>query len=147
MFSHILVPTDGSELSNKAITYAATLAKSMGGRITAFFAKPPHQLAQAGDAFLNDLLAPDKFEERADRLARECLEDAVRVCRTLDVPCNTVAVASEAPYQAILDTAQREGCDLILMASHGRSGLSGLLIGSETKKVLVHATLPVLVYR
>lgn len=147
MFKHILVPTDGSELSRQAVAYAAGAAQVMGARITAFYAKPPHSLAQARDGFLNDLLAPDKLEERAERHAQECLEHAAQTCEAAGVPCHAVMAASDAPSQAIIETAEREGCDLIIMASHGRTGLGSLLIGSETKKVLAHSKLPVLVYR
>lgn len=147
MFKHFLVPTDGSELSRQAVAYAAQVARVNNARITAFYAKPPNQLAQAGDGFLNDLLAPDKQEERAERHAQECLNHAAQTCQAAGVVCNTVSVASDTPAQVIIDAAVREGCDLILMASHGRTGWSGLLIGSETNKVLTHSTLPVLVYR
>ena len=147
MVKHILVPTDGSDLSQKTLSYAAGVANTWGARITALYAKPQRQLTQAGEGFLNDLLAPDKLEERAERLAQKCLEDAELACQPLGVPCKAIAVTSDSPHQAIIDTAQREGCDLILMASHGRTGLSGLAAGSETNKVLTHSALPVLVYR
>ena len=147
MFKHILVPTDGSELSQQAITHAVAFAKETGARITAFYAKPDYQLGNIGDGLLNDLLSPEKFDEKADRHAHECLEDAHQACEAANVACNMVAIDSNTLYKAIIDTAEREGCDLIFMASHGRSGLSGLLIGSETNKVLSHSKIPVLVYR
>lgn len=147
MFKHFLVPTDGSELSRKAVAYAAEVARVHNARITAFYAQPPSQLALASEGFLNDLLAPDKLEERAERYAHECLNHAAQTCQAAGVTCHTVSVPSDTPAQAIIEAAVREGCDLILMASHGRTGWSGMLVGSETNKVLSHSTLPVLVYR
>ena len=147
MFKHILVPVDGSEFSQKAATYAAGFAQTMGARITALNVKPPHQLAQAGEGLLNDLLAPDKLEERVERMAQKCLQDVAQACQAVGVPCHTLAVEGDSPAQAILAAATSEGCDLVLMASHGRTGLERLIIGSETQKVLSHTALPVLVYR
>ncbi|MDO4795029.1 MAG: universal stress protein [Brachymonas sp.] len=147
MFKHFLVPTDGSGLSHKAVAYAAEVARVNKARITVFYAKPPSQLALGGEGFLNDLIAPDKLEERAERLAQECLNQAAQICQAAGVPCHTVSVTSDTPAQAIIDAALREGCDLILMASHGRTGWSAVLVGSETQRVLAHTTLPVLVYR
>mgnify|MGYP001766735103 CR=1 FL=1 len=147
MFKHILVPTDGSQLSFETVKRAVAFAKEAGARITFFFAKPDYPVAFYGEGALIDPTTPEKFAEMADRQAEEILASASAVAREDGVVSATVDSVSDLPYQAIIDAASNAGCDLIFMASHGRRGFSGLLLGSETQKVLTHSTIPVLVYR
>ena len=147
MFKHILVPTDGSQLSLETVKRAVSFAKEAGARITFFFAKPDYPVAFYGEGALIDPTTPEKFAEMADRQAQDILAAAAAISRDADVPCSTVASISDVPYEAIISAAASEGCDLIFMASHGRRGISGLLLGSETQKVLTHSIIPVLVYR
>ena len=149
MFKHILVPTDGSELSRQTVRRAVSVsfAREAGARVTAFFAKPEYPIAYFGEGALIDPTTPEKFAEMADQQASDYLEEVQNLCAEAGVECDAVAATSDIPYQAIIDAASAAGCDLIFMASHGRRGLSGFLLGSETNKVLTHSTIPVLVYR
>lgn len=147
MFKHILVPTDGSQLSLETARRAVTFAKEAGASITFFYAKPDYPVAFYGEGALIDPTTPEKFTEMADRQAEEILAKVEALARDSGVGCRKMAAVSDIPFQAIIDAASSAGCDLIFMASHGRRGISGLLLGSETQKVLTHSTIPVLVYR
>ncbi|MDR1646481.1 MAG: universal stress protein [Zoogloeaceae bacterium] len=147
MFKHILVPTDGSTLSQDTTRRAVEFAHDIGARITAFFAKPEYPVTYFGEGALIDPTTPEKFSEMAEHQAREVLGFITAECEKLGVPCDTASATSDVPYEAIIEAAEKNGCDLIFMASHGRRGISGLLLGSETNKVLTHSRIPVLVYR
>lgn len=147
MFKHILVPTDGSELSSATVKRALTFAKEAGASVTFFFAKPDYPISFYGEGALIDPTTPEQFSELADRQAQEVLAGAMKLAEEAGVAADTRADTNDLPYQAIIDAATETGCDLIFMASHGRRGLKGLLLGSETQKVLTHSAIPVLVYR
>jgi nucleotide-binding universal stress UspA family protein len=147
MFKHILVPTDGSELSKATAQRAISFAKEAGAKVTVFFAKPEYPIAYFGEGALIDPTTPEKFAELADQQAAEYLGEVKTQCDAAGVECTTIAATSDVPYEAIIDAAETSGCDLIFMASHGRRGISGFLLGSETNKVLTHSKVPVLVYR
>lgn len=147
MFKHILVPTDGSQLSLETVKRAVAFAREAGAKVTFFFAKPDYPVAFYGEGALIDPTTPEKFAEMADRQAQEILARASAIAQDAGVPSATADSVSDVPYQAIIDAASNAGCDLIFMASHGRRGFSGLLLGSETQKVLTHSIIPVLVYR
>ena len=145
MYKHILVPTDGSELSDRALNEAVSLAKSLGARITAVTVSPPFHLT-GYDPFLVTV-TPTQYERAHESRAREVLGDARARATAAGVPCEVISVVNDAPWQAIIEAAQRQGCDLVFMASHGRRGVAGMLLGSETQRVLTHCKVPVLVYR
>lgn len=147
MFKHILVPTDGSQLSQDAAKQAITFAREINAKITAFFAKPEYPVTYFGEGALVDPTTPEKFSEISDKQASEVLGNIRQLCTEANVACDTLTATSDVPYEAIIEAATRSGCDLIFMASHGRKGISGLLLGSETNKVLTHSKIPVLVYR
>ncbi|MGE5466347.1 MAG: universal stress protein [Ignavibacteria bacterium] len=147
MFRHILVPTDGSQLSIEAVKRAVDFAKEAGARVTFFFAKPDYPVAFYGEGALIDPTTPEKFAEMADKQASEVLGACEGIAASAGVGCRSLSATSDVPYEAIIDAANESGCDLIFMASHGRRGISGLLLGSETQKVLTHSKVPVLVYR
>lgn len=147
MFKHILVPTDGSQLSTDTVKRAVAFAREAGARITFFFAKPDYPVAFYGEGALIDPTTPEKFAEMADKQADEVLSACAKLAAEAGVECALVSATSDIPYEAIIDAADSAGCDLIFMASHGRRGISGLLLGSETQKVLTHSKVPVLVYR
>ena len=147
MFKHILVPADGSDLSKQTARRAVSFAKEAGARITAFFAKPEYPVSYYGEGALIDPTTPEKFAELAEQQAQQVLDFVVDLCQDAGVPVDRLALTSDIPYRAIIDAATQSGCDLIFMASHGRRGISALLLGSETHKVLTHSTIPVLVYR
>jgi nucleotide-binding universal stress UspA family protein len=147
MFKHILVPTDGSELSQETVRSAVSFAKDAGARITAFFAKPEYPVTYYGEGALIDPTTPEKFAELAELQAQQTLEFVEKLCQEAGVPCTKLSLTSDIPYEAIINAATQSSCDLIFMASHGRRGISSLLLGSETNKVLTHSKIPVLVYR
>ena len=147
MFKHILVPTDGSQLSSDTVKRAIAFAKETGAKITFFFAKPDYPVAFYGEGALIDPTTPDKFAEMAEQQAKEILAAHEAAANAEGVATATASSVSDIPYEAIIAAAEEAGADLIFMASHGRRGISGLLLGSETQKVLTHSKIPVLVYR
>lgn len=147
MFKHLLVPTDGSELSQTATRQAVSFAQETGARITFFYAKPDYPIAFYGEGALFDPTTPDKFAAMADSQADAILQAAAALAAQAGVACTTQSAISDIVYTAIIEAASTAGCDLIFMASHGRRGFSGLLLGSETQKVLTHSKIPVLVWR
>lgn len=147
MFKHILVPTDGSALSSDTAKRAVAFAKEAGAKITFFFAKPDYPVAFYGEGALIDPTTPDKFAEMANQQASEILAAHEAAAKAEGVVSAGLSAVSDVPYEAIIAAAEQSGADLIFMASHGRRGISGLLLGSETQKVLTHSKIPVLVYR
>ncbi|MEI7613802.1 MAG: universal stress protein [Betaproteobacteria bacterium] len=147
MFKHILVPTDGSQLSQETTRRAVTFAQEVGARITAFYAKPEYPVTYYGEGALVDPMTPEKFAEMAEEQSAEILGFVEKLCQDAGVICAKLTLTSDIPYEAIIEAATRSGCDLIFMSSHGRRGISALLLGSETHKVLTHTKIPVLVYR
>jgi nucleotide-binding universal stress UspA family protein len=145
MFKRILVPADGSDLSKKAARAAIKLAAETGARLVAFHAIPKFRTFTLETGMLENTAI--EYRAASVARARELLGDIAADARKAEVACDTAHVSSDQPYAAIIQEAKRKRCDLILMASHGRKGLKGLLLGSETQKVLTHSTVPVLVYR
>jgi nucleotide-binding universal stress UspA family protein len=147
MFKHILIPTDGSDLSKKAIKKGIEFAKKIKARVTTIHVVPEFKII-ADESFVS--LTPEakrRFEEESLRRARKMLDLIVQQAKAQGVRCAAVAEANDLPYQQIIATAKSSKCDLILMASHGRRGIASVLLGSETAKVLTHSTIPVLVVR
>ncbi len=147
MFKHILIPTDGSQLSLDTVKRAIRFAKEIGAKVTFFFAKPVYPIAFYGGVNLMDPTTPEKYDEMADKQAEKILAHCSKLAGNAGVKCVTVSTVCDVPYEGIIDAATTASCDLIFMASHGRRGISGLLLGSETQKVLTHSKTPVLVYR
>ncbi|HEY6941866.1 universal stress protein [Dokdonella sp.] len=145
MFQRILVPTDGSALSKKAVRAAIKLAAGTGASLVAFHAIPKFRTFTFDTQMLEG--SAGGYRTASIAHARELLAGVAAEARKAGVACDTVHASSDEPYAAIIREAKRKHCDLILMASHGRKGLQSLLLGSETQKVLTHGTLPVLVYR
>jgi nucleotide-binding universal stress UspA family protein len=147
MFHHILLPTDGSKVSTKAVKRGIDLAKKSRARVTAIHVVPEFKLmVDDGITMLSPALKK-RFEEEGRKRAQQMLDDIAGQARARGVRCATLCVAGDSPYQEIIAAARRKKCDLILMASHGRRGLSSLLLGSETAKVLLHTKVPVLIVR
>jgi nucleotide-binding universal stress UspA family protein len=145
MFKHILIPTDGSDLSRKAVIYGIQLAKTLGARITAITLTEPYQVASMDAVLVAESV--EEHEARVTRIADRALEQAKMAAEAAGVPAETLRESHDQPYRAIIDCALANKCDLIVMASHGRRGVAALLVGSETVKVLTYSTIPVLVYR
>jgi nucleotide-binding universal stress UspA family protein len=144
MFKHLLVPTDGSPASEAAARSAVTFAREAGARVTALSVKPIFHPFSLRPEEVEDTKA-DEWD--TDLRARKFLEPVEAAARAVGVPCDTVVVASDRPWEAIVETARSRGCDLVAMASHGRTGLSSLLLGSQTQRVLASSPVPVLVFR
>lgn len=147
MFKNILVPTDGSELSESTVARAISFAKDAGAKVIFFYAQPDFPMPIYGEGALIDPTTPEQFSRAAQAEAERILAKAKESAAAAEVASSSDTVISEVPYEAIIESAERNGCDLIFMASHGRRGLSGFLLGSETQKVLTHSKIPVLVYR
>ena len=147
MFKHILVPTDGSPLSSDTVKRAIAFAKEASAKITFFYAKPDYPIALYGEGALIDPTTPDQFAEMADKQAKEILASCATLAEEAGVTSDGISETSDIPWEAIIKAAASSGSDLIFMASHGRRGLSGFVLGSETQRVLTHSKIPVLVYR
>ncbi len=147
MFRNILVPTDGSALSRKAVRKAVVLAKKIGARVTGFHVAPSYRFNVYADYIPPDFIRPRDFETRTKKVAEQHLEVVRKECRAAGVRCATYFVSSDFAADAIVKAAKKYKCDMISMASHGRSGLSKLLLGSETQKVLAGTNIAVLVLR
>jgi nucleotide-binding universal stress UspA family protein len=145
MYKSILIPTDGSELADKAVQHGIALSHDIGAKITVLTVTVPFHILTTDPKMIEDTAA--QYELRMEKHAAKVLEAAANAAKAAGVACDTVHVEHEHPYQAINDTASSKGCDLIVMASHGRRGVSALVLGSETVKVLTHCKIPVLVYR
>lgn len=147
MFKHLLVPTDGSALSDETVLSAVQFAAETGARITFLYVRPDYPVSYFGEGALVDPTTPESFAEMTEKMSQEILERSAASAQARNVPSSGRSLVNDLPYEGIIETASSEGCDLIFMASHGRRGLVGLLLGSETQKVLTHSTIPVLVYR
>jgi len=145
MHRHILIPTDGSELSQKAIDYGMALAKSVNAKVTVMTVSTPFYTLAVEPGMISD--TPEQYGKRMATLAAKYLNVAKEAALAAGVSCDTMHVEHDHPYLAIIEMAARELCDLIVMASHGRRGISAIVLGSEAVKVLTHSTIPVLVFR
>jgi len=144
VFRHILVPTDGSPRAESSAREAVALAKLVGGRITALTVKPEYHVFTLRPAELEDTKG-DAWD--VDLHARNYLDALEKIARDAGVPFEGITVTSNHPWKAIVEAAAARGCDAIAMASHGRSGIAAMLLGSQTQRVVSHATVPVIVYR
>jgi nucleotide-binding universal stress UspA family protein len=145
MFKHLLLPTDGSAASEKAIRRALELAREGGAKVTGLHVIQPFHMLTYDVVMIEETRA--SYEEKARAAAKRYLDAIERGAKELGISVATRVVFAEHPYEAIIRTADDEGCDLIVMASHGRRGMQAVLMGSETHKVLTHSTTPVLVLR
>jgi nucleotide-binding universal stress UspA family protein len=153
MICHILIPTDGSKLSERAVEQGMKFAKALGAKVTGLHVIPRfHAFTYRTQVLLSYHMAlPVDSEAAYKQTTRACAKKfqqfIKRAAAKEDVACDTLHVRDDQPFRAIIAAAKKKGCDLILMASHGHSGIGGLLLGNETQKVLTHSHIPVLVYR
>ena len=140
MYRHILIPIDGSELADHGVAHGLALAKSLGAKVSVIFVMEP--FSEMTGRFLE---AVATYAELRKEQAASALDRAANAAKEAGVSCETIQVVNAQPHQAIIEAAEEKGCDLIVMSSHGRSGLSMLLLGSVTIKVLTQAKIPVLV--
>lgn len=144
MYKRILVPTDGSEITAKALQAAIGLAKLTGAQIFAIGVKEPFPYSAISEM---QPVPPQEFYDAQERIAAGRVKTALDAAAAAGITSQGHTVEALHPWEAIIDHAKAQECDLIVMASHGRRGVSALLLGSETQKVLTHSTLPVLVVR
>ena len=147
MFKHLLVPTDGSDLSRRTATHAITFARETGARITFFAALPQHPVSFHEGYGLTDAGTRERLIATAERQGRAIVDPLVAEAAAAGVTAEAVATPCATVHDGIIAAATHHGCDLIFMASHGRRGIGALLLGSETQKVLTHSKIPVLVHR
>lgn len=145
MFKHILLPVDGSDISPSLIRAAVALAKESNARITGMHVVPEFSVFTYKAEMLED--TREQYKQASKKHAQSCLAEIESAARIADVQCETFYVTGDEPHEEIIKAAQERKCDLIVMAAHGRRGIKGLLIGSQTQKVLVYSDIPVLVYR
>jgi nucleotide-binding universal stress UspA family protein len=147
MFRNILVPTDGSTLSRRAIKKAIQLAKEQNGQVTGYYVGPTWKPRGNDESMPYRMVSPQQHADNVKRTADRILGAVKRASAKANVPCTCSYSTGDYPYLKIVEAANRNRCDLILMATHGRRGISKLLLGSETTKVLAHSTIPVMVCR
>jgi nucleotide-binding universal stress UspA family protein len=148
MYRHVLIPTDGSERAHRAVTQGLALAKALGAKVTVVtiepsfdvYAVPASKVYEMSGAFAEHA---EQAKARAGKILNAVAEEA----RAAGVACETLQIEQDHPYEGIIDTANQRGCDLIVMASHGRGGIAAVVLGSVTNKVLTHTKIPVLVCR
>ena len=144
MFKRILVPTDGSDITAKAVDTAIALAKSVGAQLYTISAKEPFPYSAISEM---QPTPPQEFFDAQERIASARVQAVREACQVAGMGCEAHTIEALHPWEAIIEHAQRMGCDLVVMASHGLRGVSALLLGSETQKVLTHTKVPVLVVR
>ena len=145
MFNHILLPTDGSPVAESAVDACLRFAAETGVAITAVHVMPELHLFTYEPGVTESV--HQKVRHDRELHSKKCLELVEQRAAAAGVPCTTMLVTSDTPYEAIIEAARTRDCDLIAMGSHGRAGIKGLLLGSVTQKVLTHSTIPVLVFR
>ena len=146
-FKHILAPTDGSALADKAVDAAIAFAADCGARLTAFTAVPEYREPNESAVMSHHVTPPAAHHDAVRRRAREILEGVAQKARAAGVDYADDYAECDRPHEAIIEAAKRHGCDLIFIASHGRRGMAALIHGSETQAVLTNSTIPTLVYR
>ena len=147
MFKHLLVATDGSKLSDKAVTHAIDLAQSLSATLTAFYAAPDYPSPTYADGVIYEPVTRKEYAKAAEVEAKKILDRVRGKAEAAQVAFKSTYAIANAPWEAILAAAKKYKCDGIVMASHGRRGVSALLLGSETQKVLTHSKVPVIVVR
>jgi nucleotide-binding universal stress UspA family protein len=147
MFKKILLPTDGSELSRKSVRKGVEFAKSINAKVVGFFSPEDYRALMYSEYIPPSLMSQDEFEANAKKAAEKHLAFVEKTAKAAGVLYEGYYLSSIAPWEAIVEAAKKKRCDLIFMASHGRTGLGALVLGSQTTKVLTHSKVPVLVYR
>lgn len=145
MFKHLLIPTDGSELSNIAVIQGVRFAKEIGAKITGLTVTPPYHYVAIEGMQLAD--TRERYDRDIEQVAHHHLATLKQSAEQSGVPCELVHASSDHPYEEIVKTAEHQDCDVIFLASHGRRGMRAVIMGSETTKVLTHTKIPVVVYR
>lgn len=144
MYRNILIPTDGSEITTKAVSAAIELARTLGARLSTISVKEPFPYSAISEM---QPVPPQEFFDAQERIAASRVKSVVSAANAAGLDCSAFTVEALHPWEAIIDHANAQGCDLIVMASHGRRGVAAFLLGSETQRVLIHSKVPVLVVK
>jgi nucleotide-binding universal stress UspA family protein len=144
MYRNILVPTDGSDITSKAISAAVELARTLGAKLSTISVKEPFPYSAISEM---QPVPPQEFFDAQERIAATRVKAVVTAANAAGLDCAAFTVEALHPWEAIIDHATAQGCDLIVMASHGRRGVAAFLLGSETQRVLIHSKVPVLVVK
>jgi nucleotide-binding universal stress UspA family protein len=144
MYRSILIPTDGTQITAKAVSTALALAKALGARVSTITVKEPFPYSAISEM---QPIPPQEFYDAQERIALKRVDEVVSAARAEGLDCEAFTIEAQHPWEAIVEHAKAQGCDLIVMASHGRRGVGAILLGSETTRVLVHCDLPVLVVK
>lgn len=147
MFKHILMPVDGSELSDKTVAQGIALAKALNAKVTALVAEPEYEMPSYSQIVSRSAISAEEHERRARTHAQKILDQVAEKAKAAGVSFEGRFCEEDEPHQAIIRVAEEAGCDLVAMGSHGRHGVSAVLFGSETHEVMAHSKIPVLVYR
>lgn len=147
MYTHILAPTDGSELAQKGVNQALSLAKALGSKVTILTATEPFPKVTRSDGWVAGPGDVRRYEEQNEQYAAELLTNITAEAEKLGVTADTLHVSSASAATSIVETAQLRDCDLIVMSSHGHRGIARMFLGSQTSEVLAHSTIPVLIVR
>jgi len=147
MFKHILIPTDGSPLAAKAVKAGIAMAAKLGARVTAYYAREPLPQVHYGDGYIIDRHMAAELDVRGQAAAKSVLDKIGKAARAAGVRYASLSTVERSPYEGIVAAAKKQKCDVIFIASHGRRGLTGMVLGSVTHKVLSHSKVPVVVYR
>lgn len=146
MFKRILIPTDGSETSRSTLQACVGFAKEIGATVVGLHVLPEFEVF-FNEGYMLPEDSREKLKRETESRAEKFLDEISVAAKAAGVNCETLFLAGDYPYEVIIKVAQEKNCDLIAMASHGRKGIKGMLLGSETQKVLTHSQIPVLVYR
>lgn len=149
MYKHIMLPIDGSELSLKAEKECIGFAKSIGAKVTVIHVLPHFNLHVSAYSAPKAMITKieDEHDEETKQVVQKMVAEVEKRIKAGGIGCDSLLVVADSPYEAIIENAGKHGCDLIMMASHGRRGVDAVLLGSETVKVLTHTKIPVLVVR
>ena len=147
MYKHVLVATDGSKLSGRAVAHAIDLAQALGAKLTAFYASPDYPMPAYADGVVYEPVSRKEYAALCKKEADKILNPVKLKAESAGLEFTAMHAISPSPWEAILAAARKQKCEAIVMASHGRRGVSALLLGSETQKVLTHSKLPVIVVR
>jgi nucleotide-binding universal stress UspA family protein len=149
MFKHLLLPTDGSALAAQGVKTGVRLAKALGAKVTGVYVTAPYvpPILPEDAVIYVPTADPREYKKAVDAQAAKALAVIEREAKAAGVRCETRAVSDTQPWQGIVKAARARKCDAIVIASHGRGGLSGLLLGSQTSRVLSHSKIPVVVVR
>jgi nucleotide-binding universal stress UspA family protein len=145
MYKHILIATDGSEIASKAMAQGIELAKEISATLSAVTVTEPYETVVVVDTIA--IIFPADYNKQCEARANKILSVATSAAEAAGIGCDVLHVQNRWPYEGVIEAAEKVGADLIVVGSHGRRGIEGLLLGSQTTKLLTHTKVPALVVR